>query len=165
VSRGRWGIPRRCSSTRAARASCSRSHPRSAAQGLLASVKAGIKAALEEDPELVLLHPVDMPALRVTTLKSLLKGAGEGNGLRPDFEGAPGWPLVLSRQGAEALLNGGAKDLDAALKGLGLSKASVKDPGVVVNINNPEIYERLFGSAPKLAPAPKKRGKKAQAAE
>ncbi len=31
----------------------------------------------------------------------------------------------------------------------------------MVNINSPEVYERLFGEKPKLAPPPKKRGKKA----
>jgi molybdenum cofactor cytidylyltransferase len=31
---------------------------------------------------------------------------------------------------------------------------------VVVNINTPETYERLFGTAPKLAPPPKRRAKK-----
>jgi molybdenum cofactor cytidylyltransferase len=131
-------------------------------QGPLQSVKAGVGAALEEDAELVLVHPVDMPALRASTLKTLIKKAEEGNGLRPEFEGAPGWPLVLTRSGAEALLKGGAKDVEAAVKALGLERVSVKDPGVVVNVNNAEIYERLFGAAPKLAPPPKKRGKKAQ---
>jgi len=130
---------------------------------LLATVQAGIRAALEDEAEAVLLHPVDMPALRASTLKSLLKGAGEGNGLRPEFEGALGWPLVLSRAGAEALLKAGGKSLDSAVNALSLRRVSVKDPGVVVNINTPEVYERLFGSAPKLAPPPKKRGKKTAA--
>ncbi len=41
-------------------------------QGPLASVKAGIAAALEEEAEVVMVLPVDMPALRASTLKSLL---------------------------------------------------------------------------------------------
>jgi molybdenum cofactor cytidylyltransferase len=53
--------------------------------------------------------------------------------------------------------------LDAALQSLKLRRVSVKDPGVVVNINTPETYERLFGSAPKLAPPPKRRPKKSSA--
>ena len=33
----------------------------------------------------------------------------------------------------------------------------------MVNINTPETYERLFGTAPKLAPPPKRRVKKSPA--
>ena len=135
-------------------------------EGQFSSVKAGLDAALEEGADVVLLHPVDMPAVRVTTLKSLLKTLGESTeGLRPEFEGAPGYPLLLSRAAAERLReqNPGEPQLEAAIKGLQLRRITVKDPGVVVNINTPEIYESLFGSAPKLAPPPKRRGKKGEA--
>jgi molybdenum cofactor cytidylyltransferase len=134
-------------------------------EGPMASIQAGISAALEEEAEVVLLHPVDMPAVRASTLKSLLKAMGESDeGLRPEFESAPGFPVVLSRAAAERLMEGSATQLDAALQGLKLRRVSVKDPGVVVNINTPETYERLFGSPPKLAPPPKRRVKKGQAA-
>jgi len=133
-------------------------------EGPMSSIKAGLTAALEEGAEVVLLHPVDMPAVRASTLKSLLKAMGESDeGLRPEFEGASGYPVVLSRRVAERLLESQATQLDAALQGVKLRKVSVKDPGVVVNINTPETYERLFGTQPKLAPPPKRRGKKAAA--
>lgn len=128
----------------------------------MSSIKAGLTAALEEGAEVVLLHPVDMPAVRASTLKSLLKAMGEPDeGLRPEFEGAPGFPVLLSRAAAEQLLDSNATQLDAALQSVKLRKVSVKDPGVLVNINTPETYERLFGMQPKLAPPPKRRGKKA----
>jgi len=130
----------------------------------MSSIQAGISAAIEEEAEVVLLHPVDMPAVRATTLKTLLKAMGESDeGLRPEFEGAPGYPVMLSRAAAERLVSGNAAGLDAALQGLKLRRVSVKDPGVVVNINTPETYERLFGTAPKLAPPPKRRAKKGTA--
>jgi molybdenum cofactor cytidylyltransferase len=130
-------------------------------QGLLASVQAGLEAALEEEAEVVLVHPVDMPAVRASTLKSLLKTMSESQeGLRPEFEGAAGYPLVLSRAAAEQLLASSASELEAVLPSLKLRRVPVKDPGVVVNINTPETYERLFGTPPKLAPAPKRRVKK-----
>jgi len=133
-------------------------------EGPLSSIKAGLTAALEEGAEVVLLQPVDMPAVRASTLKSLLKAMGESDeALRPEFEGAPGYPVVLSRRVAERLLESHATQLDAALQGVRLRKVSVKDPGVVVNINTPETYERLFGTQPKLAPPPKRRGKKTAA--
>jgi molybdenum cofactor cytidylyltransferase len=130
--------------------------------GPMSSIKAGMMAALEEGADVVLLHPVDMPAVRASTLKSLLKAMGDSDeGLRPEFEGAPGYPVVLSRAVAERLLETGATLLDAALQGVKLRRVSVKDPGVLVNINTPETYERLFGTPPRLAPPPKRRAKKA----
>lgn len=129
--------------------------------GPMASIKAGISAALEEEADVVLLHPVDMPAVRASTLKSLLKAMGDSDeGLRPEFEAAPGFPVVLSRVAAERLLGAEPAQLDAALQSVKLRRVSVKDPGVVVNINTPDTYERLFGMAPRLAPPPKRRPKK-----
>jgi molybdenum cofactor cytidylyltransferase len=132
--------------------------------GQLSSVKAGLEAALDEDADVVLLHPVDMPALRASTLKSLLKSMGDSlEALRPEFEGAAGYPIVLSRGAAERMRASGESQLESALKAVQLRRVPVKDPGVVVNINTPETYERLFGSAPKLAPPPKRRSKKSDA--
>lgn len=131
--------------------------------GQLSSVKAGLEEAFEEGAEVVLIHPVDMPALRASTLKSLIKALGDSvEGLRPEYEGASGYPIVLSRAAAERLRDkdSGEIQLEGALRGVQLRRVPVKDPGVVVNINTPETYERLFGSAPKLAPPPKRRGKK-----
>ncbi len=131
--------------------------------GQLSSVKAGIEAALQEGAEAVLLHPVDMPALRASTIKTLLKGLNDSmDGLRPEFEGASGYPIVLSRAAAERLYGGdsGETQLEAAVRGMQIRRVAVKDPGVVVNLNTPEIYERLFGSAPRLAPPPKRRIKR-----
>ena len=130
--------------------------------GPMSSIKAGLGAALEEEADVVLLQPVDMPAVRASTLKSLLKALGDSEeGLRPEFEGAPGFPVVLSRAAAERLMGSDVAQLDGALQALKLRRVSVKDPGVVVNINTPETYERLFGMAPRLAPPPKRRVKKA----
>lgn len=131
----------------------------------LGSVRAGIEAALEEDADVVLLHPVDMPALRASTLKSLLKAMGDSvDAMRPEFEGAPGYPIILSRAAAGRIreLDSGATQLEEAVRTLQVRRIPVKDPGVVVNINTPETYERLFGAAPKLAPPPKRRGKKSE---
>ena len=130
-------------------------------EGPLLSIKAGLDAALEAGADVVLLHPVDMPALRASTLKSLLKMAGDADELlRPEFEGAPGWPLVLSRSGAERLRAAEGQQLEPALATMKVRRVPVKDPGVVVNINTPETYERLFGTQPRLAPPPKRRVKR-----
>jgi molybdenum cofactor cytidylyltransferase len=130
--------------------------------GPMSSIKAGLAAALEEEADVLLLQPVDMPAVRASTLKTLLKAMGDADeGLRPEFEGAQGFPVLLSRAAAERLMGSDVAQLDAALQAVKLRRVLVKDPGVVVNINTPETYERLFGTQPKLAPPPKRRVKKA----
>jgi molybdenum cofactor cytidylyltransferase len=131
--------------------------------GQLSSVKTGLEAAFEDGADLVLLQPVDMPALRASTLKTLIKAMGDSvEAIRPEFEGASGFPIILSRGAAERLRDRDSSEtqLEVAVRGLQIRRIPVKDPGVVVNINTPETYERLFGSAPKLAPPPKRRGKK-----
>jgi len=125
----------------------------------MASVKVGLDAAMEAGADVVLLHPVDMPAIRATSVKSLLKLMGEAEeALRPEFEGAPGWPVMLSRAAAERLRAESGEQLEAVLKNMKVRRVPLKDPGVVVNINTRETYERLFESEPKLAPPPKRRG-------
>jgi molybdenum cofactor cytidylyltransferase len=129
----------------------------------LGSVKAGLEAAFEDGADVVLLHPVDMPSLRATTLKSLIKAMGDSvEAIRPEFENAAGFPIILSRGAAERIRDrdSGETTLEGAIKAMQVRRIPVKDPGVVVNINTPETYERVFGSAPKLAPPPKRRGKK-----
>ncbi|RKH31719.1 purine catabolism protein PucB [Corallococcus praedator] len=139
-------------------------------RSLLASVKVGLEAALQEargaDPEnavVVMVHPVDMPALRVNTVKTLLKEMERGDmkgaaALRPEYDSAVGWPVVLSQGAAEKLLQAEGEDLETALKAFNPRRLSVKDPGVIVNINTPGAYERVFGKPPVLAPPPKRRG-------
>ncbi len=132
----------------------------------LASVKTGLEAALAEGADVILLQPVDMPALRASTLKSLIKALGDSTeGLRPEFEGAAGYPVVLSRPAAERLRgkDSGETQLEGALRDFQIRRIAVKDPGVVVNINTPDTYERLFGTPPKLAPPPRRRAKKGEA--
>jgi molybdenum cofactor cytidylyltransferase len=129
------------------------------ADGLLTTIKAGLGAALEEGADMVLIHPVDMPAVRASTLKTLIKAMGDSEeGLRPEFEGAAGFPLVLSRALAERVRDSSETQFEPVLQSMKLRRVSVKDPGVMVNINTPETYERLFGSPPRLAPPPKRRG-------
>ena len=130
-------------------------------------VRAGLRAALEEGAETVLLHVVERPAIRSSTVDKLLKALDGGDGVAPDFEGAPGYPLALTRAAAEKLLSSeGELQLSAISRRVQLRRVTTRDPGVLVNIDTPETYERVLGSKPHLAPMPKKRGtRKAAAAE
>lgn len=130
------------------------------------SVKAGLAAAVEAGFERIAIHPVDMPAVRASTLAALFKANFAKDGCIPEFEGAAGHPLVLSMNAAKAVL--AMKDvphLEAAQGKLQIERVKVRDPGVVVNFNSADIYQRLLGSEPHLAPPRKKGGRKKKSAE
>ncbi|HZA15215.1 MAG TPA: NTP transferase domain-containing protein [Myxococcaceae bacterium] len=125
------------------------------------AVRAGIRAALDDGAEAVLLHSVERPAIRSSTIDKLLKSLEGGDGVVPDFEGAPGQPVVLTRAAAEKLLQlDGEPQVNAIPRRLQLRRVPTRDPGVLVNIDTPDAYERLLGSKPHLAPLPKRRGAK-----
>lgn len=125
-------------------------------------IRAGIRAALDEGADIIVLHPVERPAVRSSTIDKLLKSVDGVDGVVPDFEGAVGQPVILKREAAERILRmDGDPQLAQVLKMLELRHVSTKDPGVLVNIDTPEMYERLLGKKPQPAPMPKKRGKKA----
>lgn len=131
------------------------------ANGPLVAVKDGITAALEEGAQVVLIHPVDMPTLRTQTVKTLLRALSPGEmGVIPEFESALGNPVCLSREGAEKLRSRPDDEpLAKAFEAVGLRRIVTKDPGVVVRLSGPDVYERIFGSQPKLAPPPKRRAR------
>ncbi len=128
--------------------------------GQLGSARMGIQAALDDGAEAIILHPVDMPTFRASTVKSLLGKLDGAEAILPEFEGVTGRPVVLSRSAAEKVLKmDSSGTLESALPRLAVKKMATKDPGVMVNINSAEVYQRIFGMEPKAAPPPKKRGK------
>lgn len=122
-------------------------------------LRAGIKAALDEGAEAVIIHPVEKPAVRASTVDKLVKSLEGSEGVVPDFEGALGQPMVLSRSAAEKVLQMDDPQLNNIARRLDLKKLPTRDPGVVVSIDTAEMYEKLLGSKPHAAPPPKKRGK------
>jgi molybdenum cofactor cytidylyltransferase len=127
-------------------------------RGQFSSIKAGLKSALSNGANLILVHPVDMPMIRASTVSSLLMAIGEADGAVPEFEGAPGHPLALTRAAADKVLGmTDVEHMEAAQKRLVLRRMKTKDPAVMVNLNTPEVYERILGTAPHLAPARKRR--------
>jgi molybdenum cofactor cytidylyltransferase len=133
--------------------------------GQFSSVLRGLESVLEDGCDRVMVHPVDMPAVRASTFAALIKANFSKDGAVPEFEGATGHPLVLSANAAKNVV--GMKNvphLEAAQKALQIERVKVRDPGVVVNFNTPEIYERLLGSAPHPAPPRKKGGRQKKTA-
>lgn len=123
---------------------------------------AGLAAARHGGAERMVVLPVDLPALRLSTLKTLLnQPLDAGAALRPTFEGAPGFPVILSLQAAETLLAADDHQTpEALLASLSPRTVAVKDPGVVVRIRDAQLYERLLGHPPREAAAPKRRTRK-----
>ena len=116
-------------------------------EGQLSSVRAGLEAALEGGADLLLIHPVDMPELRVETVTRLCRAAA-GEGAFPLFDGQPGHPLVLTAAGARAVLKSDSETLADATFHMHLQGVDVPDPGTVVNFDTPDVYVRVFGADP-----------------
>lgn len=123
---------------------------RSWERGQYSSALVGLKEAAARNPKRVLLHPVDMPMLQPSSVQALLSALGEGEAVAPQYRGAPGHPLVLSREAAHSIRRqSGAPHLEAALRFVTLRQISVDDPGVAMNLNTPEEYQRVFGHPPR----------------
>jgi len=124
-------------------------------QGQLSSARVGIARALAAKASVVLVHPVDAPAIRATTVRILLSQCTARRAAIPAYLGKPGHPLLLPRACAEEVLSlQSAGSLEAALGSIGLDTVLVDDPGVVLNLNTPEDYQRAFGRPPReLMPA------------
>ncbi|MGQ0504818.1 MAG: nucleotidyltransferase family protein [Myxococcaceae bacterium] len=134
--------------------------------GQFSSVRKGLQAALDEGADVIAIHPVDMPTVRVSTVSSLFGKLNGSQGVVPEFEGATGHPLLLTRGAVEQVLQmQDVPHLEAAISRLNIKRVNTKDPGVMVNLNTPDVYERILGSAPHLAPAKKRRGQVSEAGE
>jgi molybdenum cofactor cytidylyltransferase len=126
--------------------------------GQFSSVKVGLRAALAEGAQVVLVHPVDVPMIRASTVKAVLAALDGHDAAAPQYEGAAGHPLALTRAAAERVLAmTGVPHLEAAQAKLDVAKVVTRDPAVLVNLNTPEVYERVLGVAPRMAPRKKAR--------
>jgi molybdenum cofactor cytidylyltransferase len=125
-------------------------------KGQLSSARVGIARALAAKASVVLIHPVDAPAIRAATVRVLLSHCAARRATAPAYLGKPGHPLLLPRDCAAAVLSlGSAGSLEAALASIGLDTVPVDDPGVTLNLNTPDDYQRAFGRPPReLMPGP-----------
>jgi molybdenum cofactor cytidylyltransferase len=118
-------------------------------RGMSSSVHVGLCQALEDDSvEGVLVMPVDLPLVRVTTLR-LLAGSVTADGTamcaRPVFGGTSGHPIALSRELALTVVAGDpATPLRDALLGARTVDVACDDPGVLHDIDRPEDLERAL---------------------
>lgn len=112
--------------------------------GPIGSIRVGLQAL---PPGVrVVLWPVDHPFVGPTTLPKLLDAADREPGaawLQPEYAGRGGHPVVLTPRAWHnvATLDGGAslRTLRDALGPL-VRRVAVRDAGVTVNLNTPEVY-------------------------
>jgi CTP:molybdopterin cytidylyltransferase MocA len=116
--------------------------------GMLSSVRCGLAALCEEGaPELLLVCPADLPALRPQTVRELVAAQRRHGGLvLPTHLGKRGHPLLVPARwlaaidtldetiGLRHLLRIGAADL---------LLHPVEDPGTVLDVDTPADYEDL----------------------
>lgn len=120
-------------------------------EGQFSSVKVGLAHAVLGRARMVLICPVDAPQLKPETIAAMQKGLGAADAAVPTYEGQPGHPLVLSRSAAARILEmAEVPHLEAALVHLAVQEVVVDDPGVILNLNTPADYKRVFGKAPTM---------------
>lgn len=127
------------------------------ALGPLASLQAGLRAALAELPELdgLLVHHVERPRVRAETVRALLRAGDEGpeRCCQPSYEGRSGHPMLWPRRWFCALLELDPRVATARTLLRDPSRAPprfklpVDDPGVVDNLDTPAALARLKSRA------------------
>ncbi len=121
-------------------------------RGMSSSVHVGLSRALEDESVRgILVMPVDLPLVRVATLRLLLQSlADDGTAMcaRPIFEGTHGHPIALSRALAVMVLaRGPTTPLRDALLGTRTVDVACDDPGVLHDVDHLEDLERARARA------------------
>jgi molybdenum cofactor cytidylyltransferase len=118
--------------------------------GPIASLRAALKALQPLQPSAVLVWPVDLPHVRVTTVERVLEAHRRAGApaVVPTFGEKRGHPVIwgaalfdellesktATRDGARAVLHAHEQDVISV---------PVDDPAVIDQVNTPEDYERL----------------------
>ena len=122
-------------------------------EGRLGSLIAGITAAEEKLVDAIVMHPVDHPCVKASTIVALCDAFANTGAkiVRPVYQSKHGHPVLFAsdtfvelraaspEQGAREVVHRHAGDcVDVA----------VDDDGVMMNIDTPEQYEHLRGHLP-----------------
>jgi CTP:molybdopterin cytidylyltransferase MocA len=118
--------------------------------GPIASLRNALRALQPLQPNAVLVWPVDLPHVRVTTVERILEARRRtrANIVLPTFGKRHGHPVIwgsslfgellesadATREGARAVLHAHEADV---------MRVAVDDPAVIDTINTPDDYERL----------------------
>lgn len=116
-------------------------------QGMFSSVRAGVEA-LSPQCRVFLVHPVDIPLVRPTTIRTLLAAYDHGAGqvLHPTFRGQRGHPPVLAAELAPRVLAWSGRRGLAGLLADWEDRAAevpVADEYILADLDTPEHFQRL----------------------
>jgi CTP:molybdopterin cytidylyltransferase MocA len=124
----------------------------SAESGQLSSLQAGLAVADRPGVRAVLVTPVDQPSVEATTVAALLAAwtSSQAPIVRATYRGRHGHPVIFSRAVFDDLRHAdpavGAKQVVRAHEAATVD-VDVDDPGVVLDVDVPGDYERLYGEA------------------
>jgi CTP:molybdopterin cytidylyltransferase MocA/ribosomal protein S18 acetylase RimI-like enzyme len=120
-------------------------------QGQLSSVLAGLaEASALPDCEAVIVTPVDVPLIKPATIERLITAHATSPALilRATHRGQHGHPVLFKREVFDELRHAdrsvGARAVVRSHPGRVLD-IEVDDPGVVIDVDTPADYERVFG--------------------
>lgn len=117
--------------------------------GQLSSVYVGLRAALLQGAQWMLIQPVDTPLIASSTVAHLLAALARAPALIASWEGKTGHPLGLDAAAARTLLASPVATLEAGARLLGAHPLPVDDPSILDNLNTPEAYRLRFGHNPR----------------
>ena len=119
-------------------------NPDFATGGMLSSVQAGLRA-LPDFLAAAFIQPADMPGISLAVIEQLAREYAAGWSVAPCHDGRRGHPLLLDRSRWAAMLALAAPAMPReALDKSRLRLVPVDEPGVLVDVDTPEAYERAL---------------------
>ncbi len=118
-------------------------------EGQLSSARVGVRAALAQGANLLLIHPVDAPMVCASTVAQVVAELAHSKAIIAAFEGKRGHPIGLHAAAARALLTSKIVTLEEGLTWLHAREVEVDDPMILDNLNSPETYRLRFGCTPR----------------
>jgi len=118
-------------------------------RGQLSSVVAGLNAADRPGVRGIMLSPVDAPLVRSDTVRTLIETFASRHApiVRATYRGRHGHPVIFSRAVFDGIRHAdpsiGARAVVRAHAGE-LIDLDVDDPGVVLDVDDPDDYARLM---------------------
>ena len=120
-------------------------------RGQTSSLQAGLRALEASDAEAVVLCPVDHPAFSPETVRRLIEAFGQNHlpAAMPTFQGQRGHPVLIGRElFGELLALPADRGANSVLRQHRDATAFIdtEDSGILLDVDDPEIYSRLESS-------------------
>jgi molybdenum cofactor cytidylyltransferase len=91
---------------------------------------------------------IDNPFVNANTLKNIFANRNDDHAIVPVCEGRRGHPILINKKIADRI--SALKNFDLTLKTIinesGITEVPVNDLGILLNLNTPEEYQKLFTS-------------------